>query len=288
MDLDAVEARNVEEIEALNQRGGRMLSVVDLLAAGTLSTGAVAYLLLALQRGASFLVGARPGGAGKTAVMGALLGVVPGRERLVSVRDPAHLAELHSELAGLQQAPAGHESPRTTYICHEIGKGSWFGYLWGPAVKNFLALPGGKAGRGPRVASNLHADTLEELLDHLAPVAVGLPELRHVDILIFLRVFHRGHQGRGSHRIHRVNVISERVGDEYVKVYRLPEADTGIPDKALERVGSSRLVPRDAQFTRAIKIVNTLRRVTPPTIEGVRRAFLEAEDVLRESTPPST
>ena len=49
-----------------------MLSVVDLIDAGTISVDLAAYSLAAISQGASFLVGAMPGGAGKTTVMGAL------------------------------------------------------------------------------------------------------------------------------------------------------------------------------------------------------------------------
>ena len=65
------------EIDRCNQRSARMLSIVDLLEAGTLSPALAAYLLAAISRGASFMVGALPGSAGKTTVMGALLNFVP-------------------------------------------------------------------------------------------------------------------------------------------------------------------------------------------------------------------
>jgi hypothetical protein len=54
-----------------------MLSIVDLIEAGTMSREVAAYSLAAIGAGASFMVGALPGGAGKTTVMGALLNFVP-------------------------------------------------------------------------------------------------------------------------------------------------------------------------------------------------------------------
>ena len=56
------------EINRCNQRGGRMLSVVDLIEAGTMTRDMAAYSLAAIGSGASFMVGAPPGGAGKTTV----------------------------------------------------------------------------------------------------------------------------------------------------------------------------------------------------------------------------
>jgi hypothetical protein len=43
------------ELERCNQRGGRMLSVFDLLKAGTLDLDLAAYFLARISRGASFM-----------------------------------------------------------------------------------------------------------------------------------------------------------------------------------------------------------------------------------------
>ena len=77
--MDDAIRRHCMELERCNQRGGRMLSVFDLLAAGTLDVDLTAYFLARISRGASFLVGANPGGAGKTTVMCALLNFEIGR-----------------------------------------------------------------------------------------------------------------------------------------------------------------------------------------------------------------
>ncbi len=57
--------RHCRELDRCNQRGGRMLSVLDLLDAHTLDLDLAAYLMARTTRGASFMVGARPGGAGQ-------------------------------------------------------------------------------------------------------------------------------------------------------------------------------------------------------------------------------
>ena len=44
------------EVNRCNQRGGRMLSVVDLIDAGTLTRDTAAYSLAAICNGASFMV----------------------------------------------------------------------------------------------------------------------------------------------------------------------------------------------------------------------------------------
>jgi type IV secretory pathway ATPase VirB11/archaellum biosynthesis ATPase len=80
----------VREIKALNQRGGRMLSVVDLLDAGTLDLRLAAYLMRVIGGGASILACAGPGGTGKTTLMAALLCFLPsnGRIQVVEKAEP--------------------------------------------------------------------------------------------------------------------------------------------------------------------------------------------------------
>jgi hypothetical protein len=128
--------RHCQEIERCNQRGGRMLSVVDLIDAGTLTVELAAYCLAAIGQGASFMVGAMPGGAGKTTVMGALLNFVPPGVELA----PADSQE------SIERALAGN-SPRQCFICHEIGPGSYYAYLWGQELREYFSLA--QAGHQP-------------------------------------------------------------------------------------------------------------------------------------------
>ena len=72
-----LEQDNHRQIEQLNQRGGRMLSIVDLIQAGTISVEMAAYAMRAMEAGDSLLTAARPGGAGKTTLMAALLNFLP-------------------------------------------------------------------------------------------------------------------------------------------------------------------------------------------------------------------
>ena len=64
-------------IERSNQRSDRMLSIIDLLKAKTLNLNQSAWLINKIKEGSSFLVGAKPGSAGKTTVAGALLAMLP-------------------------------------------------------------------------------------------------------------------------------------------------------------------------------------------------------------------
>jgi hypothetical protein len=189
-----VEAANLREIEALNQRGGRTLSIVDLILADTISVEAAAHVGAAVGRGASLLTAANPGGAGKTALLAALLGFLPRERAIVPVGSPEAVAAGENE-----------RQPRC-YLAHEIGAGHWYGYIWGPIVGRYLALADGPH----TVASCLHADTMEEIADTM--LACSLPDaraaLRAIDFILFMHIDRKG-GGFSGHR-RRVAAIYQR------------------------------------------------------------------------------
>ncbi len=148
-----------------------MLSIANLIEAGTLDIPLAAALAARVAAGASFLIGANPGGAGKTTVMGALLNFVPPHIDLcAATRENILVAE---------------PTPRRGYICHEMGEGSWYAYLWGETLRKYCAL----GQQGHILAANLHADTLEETMAQVC-MANSVPEkhLRHFSLIVFLRV----------------------------------------------------------------------------------------------------
>lgn len=157
----------LETVARSNQRGGRMLSVVDLIEAGTLTVAQSAWLLARIEEGASWMVGARPGGAGKTTVMSALLAMLPAGEP-VRLTNPG---------TGWEQSRPGE-----CVVAYEISPGYYDAYVWGPDVARLAAL----AAAGCRVVTNLHADTLEEAraqiveengaaADHFAALDIFIP-----------------------------------------------------------------------------------------------------------------
>jgi ABC-type dipeptide/oligopeptide/nickel transport system ATPase subunit len=62
-------------------------------------------------------------------------------------------------------------SPRRCYICHEIGSGPYYAYLWGEELRAYFELPQA----GHTLATNLHADTYEEAR-HQICAENGVPE----------------------------------------------------------------------------------------------------------------
>jgi hypothetical protein len=182
--------RHCDELNRCNQRGGRMLSIFDLLEAETLDLDLAAFLMERINRGASFMVGARPGGAGKTTVMCALLNLIPASCGLIA----ATAATVRA--AGTKTADGG---ARQCYVCHEIGPGPYFSYLWGRELRAYCALQE----KGHLLATNLHADDLDETREQVC-TENGVPpaHFQGFNVLVFLRT--RGGYSAGRRWIERV------------------------------------------------------------------------------------
>ena len=195
-----IERHNHEQTERLNQRGGRTLSIVDLIQAGTISIEMAAVAMRAMHQGASILTGAVPGGAGKTTLMASILHFLPPDVPIVTVDHSRVIAD------GLARPPEP-----SCYLAHEIGSGHWYGYIWGRDVADFLSLIEGQR----RIASCLHADALPELTDILTspPLNVSPDQLARVDMVLFMHVRPTPHgiqrrvatfyeaDGQGGHRL---------------------------------------------------------------------------------------
>ncbi|GAB6164031.1 hypothetical protein JCM19992_00310 [Thermostilla marina] len=179
-DIFDFDTHNLREIERLNQRGGRMLSIVDLLNAGTIGLEMTACAFEAIESGASLLTAARPGGAGKTTIMAALLGLLPPGIPIVTVADEAIIDRAQRDPLPIPPC----------FLVHEIGNGPYFGYLWGPKTRDYFQL----TRRGARIASCLHADTLPELESILTgpPLEVAAEDLHRLGLILFVHVARQG------------------------------------------------------------------------------------------------
>lgn len=183
-----VERDNQEQVEQLNQRGGRALSIIDLIEDGTVTAEMAAFCWQAVAGGAGFLTGAVPGGAGKTTLMAAVLAFLPPGERIITVSDRS---VLDAALAGRIGQPA-------TLLAHEIGAGHWFGYIWGRDAADFFSL----GACGLRTVTCLHADTAEQAWDILGPLGVKGGDFDSVRLQLFMQVPTRA--GRVLHRVRRI------------------------------------------------------------------------------------
>ena len=175
-----------------------MLSLLDLIDVGSVDLPMAAYLAAAMRSGASLLVGANPGGAGKTAVMGALINFLPDD---TIIRPVTH--------RGVLPGARGPEKPGDVcYLAHEIGAGSYYAYIWDREARAFFAA----AAQGHIVASNLHADTLAETRDQLCGQnGVPIVHLDAVDLKLYLGVERT--RGWRMHRWVRRVYESDGTGD---------------------------------------------------------------------------
>jgi len=170
---DAI-AKHCDELNRCNQRGGRMLSVFDLLSAGTLDRDMASYLMARISTGSSFMVGSVPGGAGKTTVMCALLNFVPVDVALIAATPEA-----------VYEAANANTSPRACYVCHEIGSGYYFAYLWANALRAYCGL----SEHGHMLATNLHADNPKQAREQICETnSVPNKYFNKFELLIFLRI----------------------------------------------------------------------------------------------------
>ena len=227
LEFDSLQKANLVEIAGLNQRGGRTLSIVDLIADGTLDVSMAAYMLATVAGGASMLTAAGPGGTGKSTLLASLLSFLPPDEEIISV-------------SGADVIAAGMSArQRACYVAHEIGDGHWYGYIWGAQVPAFLDL----ARHGHRIAAAIHADTLRELAGQLygAPLGVSEEQLAAVRLICFMRM---DHTSGGSVR-RRVTEVHSQVEGRFLPVFTwnsiTDEFDQGEIEQGLSEIGRDRL-----------------------------------------------
>jgi energy-coupling factor transporter ATP-binding protein EcfA2 len=148
------------------------LSIVDLMAAGTVPVDQAAALWWAVERGASFFTAGGPSGAGKSTLANSLLTFLPESARIyvVTGRDDTFAF------------PAGAD-PTYLLISELSSHGRPF-YLSGPAALEAFAL----LRHGARMIGTLHAESVDEavrsvLLDEMAVPAADVARLTFVAII---------------------------------------------------------------------------------------------------------
>ncbi len=217
-----------------------MLTLVDLVEAGTVSLDLAAYLAAVVRRGHSLLVGANPGGAGKTTVMAALLNFLPDETAIVPVAGGAAVATT----SVLQQAAGDTAYGSTCYLAHEIGAGPYYAYVWGAAARAFFAL----AGRGRVVASHLHADTLAQTEAQLCGEnGVDPADLQAVTLKLYLRL----DRGVGWQPERRVSHVYESDGERETLIWtHTAERDRSGADGFRREAASAVVSPEDERICR--------------------------------------
>lgn len=136
---------------------GRVLSMVELIANGTVPAEVAGALWWAMEHGASAFSAAGPRLAGKTTLATALLSFLPDEARLYVVSGPYDPVD----------APLA-DGPLYLLVNELSDHTPW--YVWGPAARRVFAL----VGQGARVIGTLHADSAAEAVTVIR-VETGAP-----------------------------------------------------------------------------------------------------------------
>jgi len=219
-----LQEHNLNEIENLSQRG-KTLNIVDLINANTLDVDMTAHCLCAVSNGASFLTAARPGNAGKTTLMACLLTFIPSDVRILTTDTPSVVAEAHK---------IAKDDNKLCALCHEIGSGHIYGYLWGIHVSQLFDLMNYEC----QFASCIHADTLPEMQSILVNgLGVTKRDFAKLDLILFIKLMR---EGMGYKR--RVSALYERDDEKHNLLFTWDEkTDSFI------RHGESTLLKKIAQ-----------------------------------------
>lgn len=192
---------NLAAIENLNQRGGRMLSIIDLIQRETVPIDLATYLICAMKENASILIGSEPGGAGKTTVMGALLGILPHDNQIITIPDAYYVHNI----------PKSFSDGCRTLIVHEIGTGTYFSYLSGHPIRELLML----VDKHTRFISNLHPDTIEKIESMFKSFGIDENLFSKINLVILLE-----YNKRTSNRWIREVWESKKPNSKHKLIYR--------------------------------------------------------------------
>jgi hypothetical protein len=201
----------ISQINRMNQRGGRMLSMTDLIRAGTLSVDLAAHLVARQIRGVSVASGAGPGGTGKTTLLGALLAFTPPGRKLVTITAD----QLRKDGKRDKRLPESRSG--TIYLCHEVSPGHYFSYIWGSRLGLYFTLV---SEPDHYLAFTIHAESPEEICAQVEGSETGLSEdaCLKLDLLIFMGVVRSS-----PSPMRRVTAVFEREveRDGFVQTYLL-------------------------------------------------------------------
>ncbi len=168
--------RILNQIYNMQQRGGRMLSIIDLIKAETLSIDLASYIIYRVADGASISSGSLIGGTGKTTLLASILSFLPPERDIITVTD----SNLHSLLKVYTP------EKKITYLCHEISPAPYFSYLWGKDIARYFSL---KRDNNKQLAFTIHADTIEEVYKQIVNENTGLKnsDFMKIDLLVFIK-----------------------------------------------------------------------------------------------------
>jgi hypothetical protein len=247
---------NLDQINSLNQRGGRMLSIIDLIDKKTIPLSLAAYLAIYASEGCNFLTAAMPGGAGKTAVMGALMGLLPAHFEIRTIENEIYPRNMEK----------GREESPIAYVIHEIGQGHWYGYIWGRPVLEVIE----HLDLHTKLFTNMHPDTIEDIYSTFEGFG-SKQKIQIFDFIITIRLC----SAEPRHRIHEVwqtnNLHHSKYDGDKFHWLIYNESD-GLTKKAIENLSENYW----GKYHNWMELLNTLldERVFP--IEEVAERIQES------------
>ena len=183
------------------------LSIVQIMQAGTLPPQMAAAFWLGMEHGASFVFAAEPPGAGKTTILTALLAFAREETLVYFTRGWGETFDL----------PPQSEDHATYIMVNEMSDHLPV-YSWGPyVVKSFELLA-----EGYSLATTLHAETVEEVIEQLVEDNDAAPE--HVARLEFVvPMVIETRDGQTLRRVRDVGLLSNGAGG--IEIERLAAWD---------------------------------------------------------------
>ena len=183
------------------------LSIVQIMQAGTLPPRMAAAFWLGMEHGASFVFAAEPPGAGKTTILTALLAFAREETLVYFTRGWGETFDLPPQ-----------SDDHATYIMVNEMSDHLPVYSWGPyVVKSFELLA-----EGYSLATTLHAETVEEVIEQLVEDNDAAPE--HVARLEFVvPMVIETRDGQTLRRVRDVGLLSNGAGG--IEIERLAAWD---------------------------------------------------------------
>ena len=175
----------------------RSISVVELIATGTLDAELAGLLWLLIEARLPVVVAAKAGRTGKSTLLEAILAFLPPGTRRQSLAGFAEDFEWLPEAAELgwrharRRPPDAHldvgpAEPATTYLVAAELSNHLPTYTWGQQARVAVRA----VSRGYGLGATIHADSLEEVFALLSGPAVGLTaeELSRLGLVLILRL----------------------------------------------------------------------------------------------------
>lgn len=241
------------------------LSIVEIIAAGTIDRRVAAVLWLLLGSRRSVLLASDPPMSGKTTLLSALVPFLPAQTRIVFLRGLSETFDYARE-----------GDPRASYLLVNELSSHLPVYLWGrKATQMFQTL---REGYG--VGATMHADDVEGVLSQLrCELAVGNAELACLDVIGIMRVLHGrtpivGHDDIPPELRYGGDTIRRRVVAAHLVVRR---------GDAIEAPPFAEWDPaKDTHRVRLEPVLAELARRTGRTVDAFCDALIEREAFLAD------